>query len=198
MSNKYKNLITDVNNRVGSIIFNRPEYANAFDDAEWDEFVEEINTMDCDRSVGAIVLKGVGKHFNAGGDIQRFRKELDTGKNPANINEILRTGRTALSIKKCSKPAIAMINGAAAGAGAAIALACDFRFMTPKSFIAMSFINLSFPGDTGAAYFLYKLCGMGHANELMMTGRKMYGEEAGKNNIAFLTDDNNFEKATNE
>ena len=79
-----------------------------------------------------------------------------------------------------------MINGAAAGAGASLALACDFRFMTPKSQIKMAFIGLGFPGDTGGAYFLERLVGAGKALEMMMTGDPMYCEEAARLNVAKL------------
>ena len=148
----YQYILTKVEDGVGTILFNRPQVGNAFADESYFEVADCIEKMGRDDAVGAIVTTGAGRFYSAGGDIIRFREMIDSGEY-LKYEGVIRAGLMGIAPKKCPKPVIAMINGAAAGAGASFALGCDFRFMTPKSQITMAFINLGFPGDPGGAYF---------------------------------------------
>lgn len=79
-----------------------------------------------------------------------------------------------------------MINGAAAGAGASIAAASDFRVMTERSKIIMSFVKMGLTGDTGSFYYLYKLVGAAKMTEMIMLGEVLRGKEASELGIALL------------
>ena len=181
----YQHILTKVEDGVGTILFNRPQVGNAFADESYFEVADCIEKMGRDDAVGAIVTTGAGRFYSAGGDIIRFREMIDSGEY-LKYEGVIRAGLMGIAPKKCPKPVIAMINGAAAGAGASFALGCDFRFMTPKSQITMAFINLGVPGDTGGAYFLERLVGAGKMTEMMMLGTPLYGEEAARLNVARL------------
>ena len=183
MYEDYTKIIVKVEDSIGTITLNRPELGNAFAKVSYTEVRDCLEKMSEDDNVRVVVITGNGKHFSAGGDIVDFQRRIDE-KTYVEYEGVITAGRMGIAPKKCEKPVIAMINGAAAGAGASLALGCDFRFMTPKSQIKMAFIGLGFPGDTGGAYFLERLVGAGKALEMMMLGEPMYGEEAARLNVA--------------
>ena len=174
---EYKDILVEVKEKIATIRLNRPEVGNAWGQDTSGELADAIAACATEDGVSAVVITGNGKHFCAGGDINRFKQQIEA-KKYLELPNILRAGELALGIRKCPKPVIAMINGAAAGAGCSIALACDFRVMTPKSKLVMAFINIGLSGDTCGLYCLQKLAGTALATELMMTGRLLGGEEA--------------------
>lgn len=185
---EYKTILISIEERVATITLNRPQSGNAFAMESYTEIRKAIESLDGNPEVGAIVLTGAGKHFSTGGDIVDFKRRIST-KEYVPVEGVVAAGRMGVAPKRCSKPVIAMINGTAAGAGASLALACDFRLMTVKSNITMAFINMGFSGDTGGAYYLERLVGMGKMTEMMMTGKPMGGEEAAHLNVAILVEE---------
>jgi len=173
----YKTILYDVKDNVATITLNRPDAGNAFIVESYLEIKAAFEAAGSDDNVRAVVLTGAGKHFSAGGDINRFKMLIETGEYLKKEN-IAHAGNMALSIRKCYKPVVAMINGAAAGAGCSLALACDFRVVTPKSKLVMAFVKMGLSGDTGGLYYLQKLVGIAKATQLMMTGDAVGGEEA--------------------
>ncbi|MCL1816972.1 MAG: enoyl-CoA hydratase-related protein [Clostridiales bacterium] len=173
----YENILLDVSDKIATITLNRPEVGNAFAKESYLEIREALQVCEDDRKVGAIVITGAGKHFSSGGDIKRF-KGLIESQTFLTEEGIQNAANMALAIKCCKKPVIAMINGAAAGAGCSLALACDFRVMTPKSKLIMAFIKLGLSGDTCGLYLLHKIVGTARAVEMMMLGNPVGGEQA--------------------
>jgi len=173
----YKQILLSVENKVATITLNRPEVSNAFATDSYREIAEAIEECSANEAVGAIVITGAGKNFSAGGDIQRFKKLIET-KEYLQGAGIEKAGKMGLAARSCPKPTIAMVNGAAAGAGCSLALACDFRIVTGNSKLAMSFINVGLSGDTGGLYYLQKIVGIAKASEMMMLGSPVGGEEA--------------------
>lgn len=173
----YQHIKLHVENKIGTITINCPKSANAVNPSIYAEIKDAMCGCVINEEVNVVVLTGEGKHFSAGGDIREF-KELIESETYIEERSIQLAGNTAEAIRRCPKPVIAMINGAAAGAGCSLALACDFRIMEPKSRLSMAFINMALPGDTGGIYYLYKLLGPARTEELIMTGRPVGGEEA--------------------
>ncbi|MDR2503695.1 MAG: enoyl-CoA hydratase/isomerase family protein [Deltaproteobacteria bacterium] len=173
----YKTILFDLNDKIATITFNRPESGNAFAKESYSEIIHALKECDLNNNIGAVIITGNGKHFSAGGDINRFKMLIET-KQYIQAESVRAAGETALSIRSCSKPVIAMINGAAAGAGCSLALACDFRIVSPLSKFLMAFIKLGLPGDTGGMYFLEKLVGIAKMTEMFLLGEAVNGEEA--------------------
>lgn len=173
----YQYIKFHVENKIGTITLNSPKSANAIGPSIYAEIKDAICGCVINDDVSVVVLTGEGKHFSAGGNIREF-KELIESKTYIEERSIRLAGNTAETIRRCPKPSIAMINGAAAGAGCSLALACDFRVMEPDSKMSMAFINMGLPGDTGGIYYMYKLLGPAKTEELIMLGRPVGGEEA--------------------
>lgn len=191
----YKTILVDIKDKVGMITFNRPELSNAFSVETYEEVRNAIQELDKNENVGALVITGASKNFSAGGDIKEFEEYIRNGTYIP-YNPVITAGRMSKAVRECGKPVIAMVNGAAAGAGCSLALACDFRFMTPKSSLIMAFISLGLSGDTGGLYYLEKLLGVGRMTDLMMTGRPLDGIEAEKLGVARLVEEEKLEEDT--
>ena len=174
---QYEYLIVTVEDRLARVVLNRPEVSNALATKEFDEIEDCITRMENDPDVGAILISGAGKNFCAGGDINRFKQLLETGEGLYS-DGIYHVGKMTRAITFCTKPVIAMVNGAAAGGGFSIALACDFRIASPSSKFVMSFINIGLPADTGSMYNLNRLVGGARAVEIMRLGEPIRGERA--------------------
>lgn len=162
---------------VATLAFNSPENGNALDFDMYAALKEKLEACEADEDVRVVVLTGMGKHFCAGGDIRQFKSRI-TDKVYLTKEELRYAADTAYQIRSFTKPTVAVVNHAAAGAGFSIACACDFRIVTPKTSFIMAFINVGLCSDTGGLYLLGKLVGAGRAAEIMMTGRPVGGEEA--------------------
>lgn len=175
--NMFDTIIYGVKDQIGTVTLNRPESGNAFAKESYLEVREALKSASADGDIRAVVITGAGKHFSAGGDINRFKGLIQSGEYIQKEN-VAAAGRMAAAVRECSKPVIAMINGAAAGAGCSLALACDFRVVTPKSKMVMAFVKMGLSGDTGGLYYLQRLVGIAKATQLMMIGDPVTGEEA--------------------
>ncbi|MDR0880602.1 MAG: enoyl-CoA hydratase/isomerase family protein [Clostridioides sp.] len=192
----YETILLEVEDRVATITINRPEVSNAFAVETYSEIKNALEACSENDEVGAVVITGVGKNFSAGGDIKRFRGLIDS-KTYISPDGVWGAGHMAMAARRCSKPVIAMVNGAAAGAGCGLALAADFRIVTPKSKLIMAFINLGLTGDTLGMYFLEKAVGTARTAEIMMSGDPIRGEKAFEYGLATkLVDDESFVEET--
>lgn len=169
-------VLAKIEDGIGTITLNRQEVGNAFSVDSYDMVAAYVKKMSDDPAVRVVILTGAGRFFSAGGDIVEFKGMIE---DETFITEeaVLKAGAMARSVRECEKPVIAMVNGAAAGAGASLALACDFRVMTPKSKIVMSFINMGFPGDTGAIMMMNAYLGLARATEYMALATPLGGEK---------------------
>lgn len=162
---------------IATITINRPEFSNALSKDLYGELKDYFEQCGEDDTVRAVVLTGAGKHFSAGGDIKRFKRLIETEEYLREDN-VSQAGAMGAAIRRCPKPTIAMVNGTAAGAGCSIALACDFRVVSPSSRFVMAFIKMGLSGDTGGIFYLTKLVGVGKATEMLMLGTPVDGKEA--------------------
>ena len=112
----YETLLYEVNDHIARITLNRPEFGNAFSKESYREVRQAFEQAGEDAAVRAVVLTGTGKHFSAGGDIKRFQMLIETGVYIEQEN-VVAAGEMSRAVRACPKPVVAMINGAAAGAG---------------------------------------------------------------------------------
>ena len=158
---------------IATITIDRTASNNALNAPMFRDLIAAVQHCDADDAVKVLIVTGAGKNFSAGGDI----KEMASFDFISYDLSIL-TGQASLSLRKCSKPVIAMVNGAAAGAGCGIALGADYRIMTEKSCLLTAFSNVALPGDTGCIYHLKQIVGLAKTIELMALSAPVYGEEA--------------------
>ncbi len=164
--------------RVATITLNRPQAMNALRGTMREDILAYLRQAEQDREVGAVVITGAGQAFCAGGDIANML-ELQARNDAAPI-----TARTSVAadliqfLRTMGKPVLAAINGAAAGGGMNLALACDMRFGSPLTRFSASFVKIGLVPDWGGHYFLTRLVGTSRAMELMMLGSNIDADEA--------------------
>ena len=162
---------------IAYITLNRPDMRNAMTLDMYREVASLMDACSMDQSVRAVVITGTGKHFCAGGDIQKFKRLIDAQEELPEEGIIL-TARMAMAVRRCEKPVIAKINGAAVGAGCALAMACDFRIMAENSRLVSGFLKMGFSGDTLGWYWLSQMIGIAKTSEFYMTGGEFKADEA--------------------
>jgi enoyl-CoA hydratase/carnithine racemase len=156
---------------IGTITLDRPERLNALTFEVYAELRDIFPTLGARESVRAIVLTGRGRGFCSGGDVHAIIGELVKRDRPALLEFTRMTGSLIANIRKCPKPIVAAVNGVAAGAGAVIALACDFRVAAEGATLSFLFTRIGLTGaDMGAAYLLPRVVGLAHATEILFLG----------------------------
>ncbi len=156
---------------VATLTLNRPERLNALTFEVYAELRDAFRALDTEPGVRAIVLTGAGRGFCSGGDVEDIIGAL-FGRDAAGLLEFTRmTCDLILNLRRCRRPVVAAVNGTAAGAGAVIAAACDFRIAAESARIAFLFVRVGLSGaDMGASWLLPRLVGLGRATDLLMTG----------------------------
>ena len=159
-------LIEKIADGVATLTLNRPDRLNAMARPMMEALAEALPRLAGDSGVGAVVLTGAGRAFCAGGDVKNMtERPAEIGVEQA-VAEL--RGRMEISrlLHEMPTPTIAMVNGPAAGAGMALALACDLRIAAQSARFVTAFANVGYSGDFGGSYFLSKLVGAGKAREL--------------------------------
>jgi enoyl-CoA hydratase/carnithine racemase len=168
-----------VDRRVLTITLNRPDKLNAITFeayADLRDLFRELPQRDvCD----VVILTGAGKSFCSGGDVNEIIGEL-IEMDPRELLEFTRmTGTVVQNMRECPVPIIAAVNGTAAGAGAVLAMASDFRIVTTTTKFRFLFTSVGLSGgDMGTCYLLPRLVGLGRATEILMFGDAVSGEQA--------------------
>ncbi len=171
-------LIETIEDGVATLTFNRPERMNALSTPIMQGLLEGLPRLAGDPTVRVVVLTGAGRAFCAGGDVKSMAEGGDS-RSAAEATAHLRARMEVSRIlHELPKPTIAMINGPAAGAGLALALACDLRIAGASARLVTAFVKVGFSGDFGGSYFLTRLVGTSKARELYFTGRPVDAEEA--------------------
>lgn len=174
-----EHMIVDTKDGVRTLTLNRPERLNAVNDKLSAEIIQAIQEASADDEVRVIVITGNGRGFCAGLDLTEYAKrDVSADSRHKKLDDLGWVGHQALGIVHCDKPVIAAINGTAAGAGFALALACDIRFMSAGARVTAGYIRRGLSPDAGMTYFLPRLVGQAKAAELIFTGRDIYPEEA--------------------
>ena len=161
---------------VAVITLNRPQVFNSIDQSLADGLRGAFDRASTEAR--AAVLTGAGKAFCAGADLSDLLDEYaDSGPDlHKTITE--RFNPAVEAVLDAELPVVAAVNGAAAGAGMGLALACDIRVMAETAFFMSAFINVALVPDTGSAWFLPQMVGVSRAMEIAMSGRRVLAQEA--------------------
>ncbi len=170
--------VTSPRPEVTLATLNRPELLNAMNEQMIGEIEQLCREVDATSAIRVLVLAGAGRAFSSGLDMAEADRLISA--EPADRLAILtRWSRSVTMASQISKPVIAVVNGHAAGGGLALALAADIRIATPAARLSAAFIRVGFTGaDMGVSWFLPRIAGLGHASDLMMTGRAIDAAEA--------------------
>ncbi len=178
-----RDLLAEIDEGVAVLTFNRPRHRNAFTVTMLDELARLLADFETDDNVGCVMLTGAGGAFCAGADVTRMAGGSGDGRQRRSIDDIIQRQRqiqqaTSGQLWSMSKPTIAAIPGAAAGAGLALALACDLRYAASGSVFTTAFARIGFSGDFGGTWFLNQLVGSAKAKELFFFSERFSAEEA--------------------
>ncbi|MEZ5560574.1 MAG: enoyl-CoA hydratase-related protein [Pseudomonadales bacterium] len=176
-------LLCEIDVRVATVTLNKPHKKNALGDTLTPALRAILPVLEARSDVGCILLTGAGDAFCAGGDISEMgRNDTAAVSNRAfddRVEELFERQRTLTArIYRLSKPTVAALPGAAAGAGLSIALACDLRVAAETAFLVTAFRNIGLSGDYGASWFLPRLVGLARAKSLLYRSERISAAEA--------------------
>jgi 2-(1,2-epoxy-1,2-dihydrophenyl)acetyl-CoA isomerase len=166
----FDRIMLEIENGVATVTLNRPDKMNAFDRAMCDELLGALRQVTESTQVRAVVLTGSGRAFCAGADLGVLATDGES---------LVAAGREiALLIRRARQPVLAAVNGPAAGGGANLALACDYRIASESAQIGQVFHKLGLGQDWGGSYFLPRLVPSSKALELVWSARMVPAAEA--------------------
>jgi 2-(1,2-epoxy-1,2-dihydrophenyl)acetyl-CoA isomerase len=155
----------DVEAGVATITLNRPDALNSLTVPMKQALLAALRRVERDVSVRAVILTGAGRAFCAGQDL---RERLEPDAAPLGVEVRERYNPIVRAMRGMPKPIVGAINGAAAGAGASLAMACDIRIASDAASFALAFGRVGLVPDSGATWFLPRLVGAAHAAELAL------------------------------
>ncbi len=174
----FEHVRTSVTEGIGTVTLDRPDKLNAFAGRMRQELAEAVNQVAESDDVRVLVVTGAGRAFCAGADVAYMREVLERGDWEA-AKGLVEAGRIVVTtIRSVAKPVVASVNGAAAGAGANLALACDVRIASDRASIGQTFNRIGVHPDWGGTYFLPHLVGPAKALELIYSGEMIDADEA--------------------
>ena len=173
-------LLETVRDGVAVLTLNRPERLNAMSRPMLDALLEALPRLADDPAVGALVLTGAGRGFCAGGDVRAMAEGEELGGTTLEDKAQALRSRMESSrwLHEMPKPTIAMVRGAAAGAGLSLAMACDMRIAGDSARFGTAFARVGYSGDFGGSFYLTRLVGTAKARELYYTADLLDAHQA--------------------
>lgn len=168
-------LLSDLQDGILTLTFNRPERANAFNLEMIAALQDALRQAERDKNIRCLVLTGSGRAFGAGQDLEEIQAAAGTS-----IREHLQHtyNPLILQIRRLEKPVLAAIHGACAGASLGIALACDIRLAATGTRFVVGFNGIGLVPDSGVSLFLPLLIGLGRASWFTWTNEPFSAEQA--------------------
>jgi len=160
-------LLVEKNGAIVTLTWNRPESLNAINQASAESFLEALSTIETDRSIRCVVLRGAGKAFMAGGDIGVMYRDLPDSRTAIKkLIEPLHKG--LLVMERMPQPVVVSVHGHAAGAGASIAFAADLGIAAESAVFGLSYSKIGATPDGSGTFSLPRLVGLRRAMEIAL------------------------------
>jgi len=195
LTGKWEHFQFSVSEGIGTVTLDRPGKLNALTFEAYADLRDLLAELPHRGDTQVLVIRGSGRAFCSGGDVNEIIGAT-LAMSPDELLAFTRmSGEVIREMRDCPVPVIAAVHGMAAGAGAVIALAADFRVCTPAARFAFLFTKVGLSGgDMGAAYLLPRLVGLGHATRLLMLGDTVDAEEAERIGlVSYLADKDSFD-----
>ena len=171
-------LLTSIENKVMTIVLNRPEVLNAYNHAMHAELLAAFDVADADDDVRVVIITGAGRGFCAGMDLGAGGDTFNRTGNQSLESHRDGGGELTQRIFKLRKPTIAAINGPATGVGLTMTLACDFRLASETSKMGFVFAQRGIAPDACSSWFTPRVVGISKALDWFLTGRVFSAQEA--------------------
>jgi len=195
LTGKWEHFQFSVSAGIGTVTLDRPGKLNALTFEAYADLRDLLAELPHRGDTQVLVIRGSGRAFCSGGDVNEIIGAT-LAMSPDELLAFTRmSGEVIREMRDCPVPVIAAVHGMAAGAGAVIALAADFRVCTPAARFAFLFTKVGLSGgDMGAAYLLPRLVGLGHATRLLMLGDTVDAHEAERIGlVSFLAEKDTFD-----
>jgi len=173
-------LLADVSGGVARLTLHRPEKLNALNHDLLHRLDETLQAWANDESIGAVVLRGSGRAFCAGGDVSLMARENDPRSVEQRIDTMRAVHRTCALLYSFPKVTIAEINGFAMGAGLGLCLACDLRIASEEAKFGTAYAKVGYSGDFGVTWLLTRYAGAPKAKELLFLAETFDAAEAAR------------------
>jgi len=177
----FKTIEIEITEQVGTIWLNRPQIHNAFNEEMIEELIQAIEYVNISNHIKVVVLRGRGKSFCAGADLNWLR-EVSNDMYSQNYAESLRLSECFYAIYTCQKPTVAMAHGAVIGGGNGFLAACDFALAEENTIFSLSEVKIGIVPACISPYVI-KRVGEYNARELMLTGKRITGRTARKRGL---------------
>ena len=175
---KAKHFLWETEGTVATVTFNRPERKNPLTFDSYAELRDVFRDLVYADDIEAVIIRGADGNFCSGGDVHEIIGPLTQMDMKGLLAFTRMTGDVVKAIRGCPQPVIGAVDGICAGAGAAIAMACDLRYGSPDTKVAYLFVRVGLAGcDMGACAILPRLIGQGRTTELLLSGRSMTAAE---------------------
>jgi 2-(1,2-epoxy-1,2-dihydrophenyl)acetyl-CoA isomerase len=177
-------VLLEVSQGVGTITLNRPQVLNALNNAMSEALFSALQKVEADDSVRAIVIRGAGDAFMAGGDIGYFQQKLTehaadkSALKPLIMAMVGHAQQLALTIRRLPKPVIASIHGGCAGFGLSLAIACDLAIAADNAKFTLAYVHLGTTPDGAASFHLPRTVGQKRAAEIALLGDRFGAVDA--------------------
>lgn len=174
-------LLVEKKDGIATLIMNRPESRNALSLEMRKALYDAVVDIESDDAIRCVVIKGAGDHFMAGGDVKAFgdyvKKSPDVRRQDfeARIHTL---HPTIFTMRRMKKPIIGCVQGAAAGFGLSLAMACDMVIAADTAFFTLAYINIATTPDGSGTYSLPRMVGLKKAMEIAMLGDRFDASEA--------------------
>jgi 2-(1,2-epoxy-1,2-dihydrophenyl)acetyl-CoA isomerase len=168
-------VLTARDGAVLTITLNRPDVLNALDEAMHRALAEALGEAAA-KDIRAVLITGAGRGFCVGQDVSAFPRDADA------VGELLRRwfNPAVAAVRALEKPVVAVVNGPAAGAGLALAMACDLRLAGASASFVPAFLGIGLVPDSGLSHILPRVIGPAAAFEWLVSGRKVAADEAAR------------------
>lgn len=171
-------VLVQIDNGLATLTLNRPKALNALNLEMAIRLAEACEAVEQDASVRCVVIKGAGGHFLAGGDVPSFKTGLDNNDN-SDVDQIITNVHIAIeSIRRMQKPVVASAEGAVAGFGMSLLVACDLAIATNDTKYTMAYSLLGANPDGGSTYHLPRMVGLKRAMELCLLSDRFGAQQA--------------------
>jgi 2-(1,2-epoxy-1,2-dihydrophenyl)acetyl-CoA isomerase len=183
MENSY--VLFQASSGIARLTLNRPDVLNSINRPLSGQLWDLLDQCSDDPDVRSIILTGAGRAFCAGQDLDEALPK--DGNPPIDIGDLVENhyNPLILKIRSIEKPVICAVNGTAAGAGANIALVCDFVLAAQEAYFMQAFVRIGLIPDCGGTFTLPRITGMATATALMMLGDKISADEAQRRGLIY-------------
>jgi len=173
----YQTLKVDINDQIAIITLSRVEALNAFNAAMAVDLLRAFEQVGNNKNVRAVLLRGDGTVFCVGGDIKEFQNKLD--RMPADIPDTMEVLNAAITtLRNLQKPVLASVQGAVAGVGLSLIMACDLVIASDNTQFILAYSKIGVTADGGASYFLPKIVGQRRALQMALLPEKIPAAQA--------------------